>query len=74
MTHTFQLSLSEQFLSPARRCAGINNRSVSHQIEHRALIDKLAEENPDLPFESIRSTLLSKQQAADGELTDYKFG
>ena len=72
MTHSVQLS--EQFWNNARRSASINNRSITDQIEYWSRIGKLAEGNPDLPYEFIKGILPSKQEAAEGNLTDYEFG
>jgi ParD-like antitoxin of type II bacterial toxin-antitoxin system len=72
MTHTVQLT--EEFWNDARRHASLNKRSITDQIEYWSRIGKIAEENPDLPYDFIRGILLSKQEAAGGELTDYQFG
>ncbi len=72
MAHTVQLS--EEFWNNARRHAGLNSRSITDQIEYWSRIGKIAEENPDLPYSFIKGILLSKQEAEEGELTDYRFG
>ena len=33
-----------------------------------------AEENPDLPYEFIKSILISEQEILGGDVTEYKFG
>jgi ParE-like toxin of type II bacterial toxin-antitoxin system/ParD-like antitoxin of type II bacterial toxin-antitoxin system len=72
MTHTVQLS--EESWNDVRRYASLNWRSITDQIEYWSRIGKIAEENPDLPYDIIRGILLSKQEAAEGELTEYQFG
>jgi hypothetical protein len=72
MTHTVQLT--DEFWNDARRYASVNSRSITDQIEYWSRIGKIAEENPDLPYGFIKGILLSKQEANDGELTDYQFG
>jgi hypothetical protein len=68
------IKLSDDLLSDARRYAVLSSRSVPKQIEYWSRIGKIAEENPDLPFAFIQAALLSKQEAGDGLLTDYRFG
>jgi len=72
MPHTVQLS--EEFWNDARRHATVNSRSIPDQIEYWSRIGRITEENPDLPYGFIRGILLSKQEAEEGELTDYPFG
>jgi hypothetical protein len=68
------VQLSDQLLSEARRYASVNSRSVPKQIEHWSRIGKIAEDNPDLPYGFIREILLSREEAGNGELTEYKPG
>ena len=72
MAHTVQLS--EEFWNNVRRHATLSSRSITDQIEYWSRIGQLAEENPDLPYGFIRGILVSRQEAADGDLTDYEFG
>ena len=67
------VKLPDKLLEEARRYASLNSRSVPKQIEYWSRIGKIAEENPDLPYSFIRQVLISKQEADDGELTEYKF-
>jgi hypothetical protein len=70
--HTVQLT--EAFWNDIRRHASVNSRSITDQIEYWSRIGRIAEENPDLPYGFIRDVLVSRQEAEDGELTDYRFG
>ena len=55
------------------RTREIFKRSVTKQIEYWAQLGKAAEDNPDLPVGMIREILISRQEAAAGMLSDYKF-
>jgi hypothetical protein len=61
-------------VSDAKHHASLNSRSVPKQIEYWSRIGKIAEANPDLPYDFIKSILISKQEAEDGELAEYSFG
>lgn len=65
------VKLSEALVTQAKRYAQIQHRSVPKQIEYWSQIDRIAEENPDLPFSMIRDILLADQEGPVGE---YKFG
>jgi len=56
----------------ARRHASVNNRSIPDQIEYWSRIGKLAEENPDLPYEFIKGILLGLQEIKDGDVREDK--
>lgn len=49
-------------------------RSATEQIEHWALIGKLVEENPDLPFSFIRDLKTGLEDIKAGKVAEYKFG
>jgi hypothetical protein len=68
------IKLPDELLEQVRRAASINSRSVAKQIEFWSRIGKVAEENPDLPYGFIRQVLISKQEAEDGELSEFQFG
>lgn len=72
MSHS--VKLSDDLVSEAQRHAGLNSRSVPKQIEYWSRIGKIAEDNPDLPYSLIKQLLLSKQDAEEGDLTEYKYG
>ena len=71
MAHSVQLS--DQLYEDARRHAGVNSRSVPKQIEFWSHIGKIAEENPDLPYEFIKALLISNAEIENGEITPFKF-
>jgi len=65
--------LSEDIASSARAKAPANSRSVSKQIEHWAKIGKIAEENPDLPYEFIKGALEGLEEIRRGEVSGFEF-
>ena len=67
------IKLSDKLLSEARRYADTFSRSVPKQIEYWSRIGKIAEENPDLPYNFIKDILLTKQEVNDQKITPYKF-
>lgn len=72
MSHS--VKLSDDLVIEAQRYAGVNSRSVPKQIEYWSRIGKIAEDNPDLPYSLIKQLLISKQEADEGELSEYTFG
>ncbi len=70
---TSALKISDQLVASARPYAVAMHRSVTKQIEYWAQLGKAAEDNPDLPVGMIREILISRQEAAAGMLSDYKF-
>lgn len=67
------VKLSDQLLKDARRYGEVYSRSVPKQIEYWSRIGKIAEENPDLPFEFIKDILIAQQEAREGNTTPYHF-
>lgn len=71
MTHTVELS--EEFWNNARRYASLNHRSLTDQVEYWLRIGKIAEENPDLPYEFIKGILLGLEEMKEGDVSEYRF-
>ncbi len=67
------VNLSNDLVENAKRYAAAFSRSTPKQIEHWAKIGKIAEENPDLPYEFIQDILLSLQQVEDGDVEPFEF-
>ncbi len=61
----------EAFVLEAQVHAEANHRSVPKQIEHWALIGKIAEDNPDLPYAFIRDALMASAEVKAGKLKRY---
>lgn len=65
--------LSNTLVKQAKAVGEVMSRSGAGQIEYWARIGKIAEENPDLPFEFIRDSLLAKAEIDNGLVDDYEF-
>lgn len=67
------IKLSDKLVKEARAYAATYHRSVPKQLEFWMTIGKVAEENPDLPYDFIKGILLSLEEAKRGESEEYKF-
>lgn len=65
--------LSTELVEHAKVIGSAMSRSSAKQIEHWAKIGRLAEENPDLPYEFILQALISKAEKDSGLISDYEF-
>ncbi len=65
--------LSDVLVKQAQTVGEVMSRSGARQIEHWAKIGKIAEENPDLPYEFIVDILISKAEVDNGLVDDYEF-
>jgi len=65
--------LSDSLVRQAQSVGEVMSRSGSRQIEHWAKIGKIAEENPDLPYEFIIDVLIAKAELDHGLVDDYEF-
>jgi hypothetical protein len=68
------LKLSDELIEIAKPRAAAEHRSVPKQIEYWARLGKACEDNPELPLQFIKDTLLALQEAKAGQLTPYQFG
>ena len=68
------IKLSDELIEDARRYGDVFSRSAPKQIEYWSRIGKIAEENPDLPFNFIKELLVSQREAEEGQVTPYQFG
>lgn len=68
------LELSDEFIKLAKLHAAAEHRSVPKQIEYWARLGKAMEDNPELPFQLIKDTLIAIAEANNGQLSEYKFG
>ena len=68
------LKLSDDLVEMARPHAAAGHRSVPKQIEYWARLGKAIDDNPELPLQFIKDTLLAVQEAKVGQLTPYQFG
>ena len=68
------LKLSDDLIEMAKPHAAAEHRSVPKQIEYWARLGKAVEDNPGLPLQFIKDTLLAAQEAKAGLLAPYQFG
>jgi hypothetical protein len=68
------LKLSDELVEMAKPYAAAEHRSVPKQIEYWARLGKAIDDNPGLPLQFIKDTLLAAQEAKAGQLTPYQFG
>ena len=71
--HANPVRLSEEIMKAANTYAQINSRSVPKQIEYWVKIGKIAEENPDLPFQFIKGVIEGKYEIENGEVSEFVF-
>jgi hypothetical protein len=67
------IRLSEEIVKEAAIYAPDNSRSIPKQIEHWVKIGKVAEENPDLPYEFINGGLEAKREMKQGDVSPFEF-
>jgi len=68
------VKLSEEFVEDATVYAREHHRSLQEQIEHWWKVSKIARDNPDLPHEFIEGILISMEESARGEVSEFRFG
>ena len=68
------VKISDDLIREARRYGSVYSRSVPKQIEYWMTIGKIAEENPDLPYQFIKEILLAQSELQDSQVTPYTFG
>jgi hypothetical protein len=66
------VKLSDELVNEAKRYAAVYSRSVPKQIEHWSKIGKIAEENPDLPYDFIQDILFGLADEESGHLIEFK--
>ncbi len=54
--------IDDQIYDQARKTARAECRSIAHQIEYWVKIGRAALDNPDLPIDFIRDTLIAKNE------------
>lgn len=59
------INLSDELVEEAKRYASVYSRSTPKQIEYWAKIGKIAEENPDLPYDFIKDVLLAMEEPSE---------
>ena len=74
MTSNRAVKLSGETILEAQKYAAVYSRSVSKQIEHWAKIGRIAEENPELPYNFITDILMSLEEIKTDKPVPYQFG
>jgi hypothetical protein len=68
------LRLSDELVDMAKAHAAAEHRSVPKQIEYWARLGRAVDDNPNLPVQFIKDTLLAAREAKAGVLTPYHSG
>ena len=68
------VKISDELVSKARISAKTYHRSTAGQIEYWAKVGQLVEENPTLPYNFIRDTLIGMEEFKGGHIEPYIFG
>lgn len=58
--------LDDEFVRHAKVHADAEHHSLPKQIEYWAKIGKIVADNPDLPYEFVRESLLATNEIAEG--------
>ncbi|MBN1291260.1 MAG: ParD-like family protein [Candidatus Latescibacteria bacterium] len=66
--------ISEDLFRNAKIQSKVQNRSLTGQIEFWAKIGKIAEENPDMPYNLLKELLIGIEQLDNEQGTEYIFG
>jgi len=67
------IKLSDKVVKDIKIGAQMFHRSVPKQLEYWVKIGKIAEENPDLPYNFIKDTLLALEEVKRDEVEEYVF-
>ena len=67
------IKLPDELIAEAKKYANVYSRSTPKQIEYWSRIGKIAEENPDMPYNLIKDILIAKEEAQNGDVTPYQF-
>jgi hypothetical protein len=65
--------ISDDLINLAKKISKLEHRSVTGQIEHWALIGKISEENPEMPYSLIKEVLMGLKELESGEFSEYQF-
>lgn len=68
------VKLDSTLVESARIYGEASHRSTPKQIEHWATVGRIAEQNPDLPYDFIVGLLQARAQIKAGDVTEYSFG
>lgn len=74
MAISSSIRLDQALVDSAASVAKAMSRTVPKQIEHWAKIGKAMEDNPDLPVEFVRDSLIALAEMDAGEAKVSSFG
>lgn len=67
------ISLGDKIYDEAFIMSRAMNRSVAGQVEYWAKIGKIAEDNQDLTYQSIKDILIGLKQVEMSDISEYIF-
>ena len=67
------IRVSDDLAGLARARSHAEHRSMTSQIEYWAKIGRVAEDNPDLPYNFIKETLIGLEEIESGLGEEYVF-
>lgn len=70
---TASVRIDQDLFDKAAIMAKALNRTTPKQIEHWAKIGKMMEDNPDLPYEFVKQSVIAKAEKEAGKLEAYSF-
>lgn len=70
---TTPIRISDSIVKEAQAFGKIYNRSAPKQIEFWSRVGKIAEENPDMSYNQIRSLLFSLEEQRNGDVEPFSF-
>ncbi|MDP3846815.1 MAG: hypothetical protein Q8R10_10395 [Pseudomonas sp.] len=68
------IKLDSALVEIAHIYAQATHRATPKQIEHWATLGRIAEQNPDLPYDFILGLLQARAQVKVGDASEYSFG
>jgi len=68
------IKLDDALVEAARIYGEASHRSPPKQIEHWATLGRIAEQNPELPYDFLVGILRARAQVKAGEVSEYQFG
>jgi hypothetical protein len=66
------ITITDDLLNAAQQQAKVFHRSVDGQLNYWLKIGKIAEANPDLPFEFIKNALVTREEMLNGGVKPYE--
>lgn len=70
---TVSIRLDQDLIEKAKIRGSALDRTPPKQIEHWAKIGRIMIDNPDLTYEFVKETLISKAESDAGDLEPFEF-